>query len=671
MVSLKERSVGLMGQGLLYQEIKRHVEDRYQRVLFPVESSPQELTAGEIIVYCSDIWSPRVLQEINRRCLYARVAFLPVYTHFGECIIGPCVVPDEKGCISCAELRKLGATSAEFDHELFYQYLYEDRPLPAAQPWLSSFSMATAAALVEKEITAYLLKSGQLQTDCALLVLSLETLACSRHAFLPIPACPDCGAVSSDRSDLAIITLQSCPKPDAFTYRTRQPVASVEQLLSTYVDSRVGLVRSLTLEQSINLLPTVSSETADSRETATGTGCTFSPGQSKRVSILEVIERYAGLCPRGKHTLVKASYRQLVQQGQPALDPTRLGLQSAEQYAWYQQGHHCHPLVPYHPDRECCWVWGYSFQNQAPLLIPEHCAYYSVAISEENPAFLFDVSNGCALGNCLEEAIFHGMAEVIERDAFLLTWYAQLKVPRLALPSVTDPMIRLLVEHLQYHSGYTIHALNITLDHAIPCLCLLGIDEQNREGRPKAHVVAGSHPHPEQALLRALRELATVLTFPSHLLPEDRAQALEMLADASLVQAMEHHPLVYYLPEAFERLRFVCHTQPPQTFQQAFEGFYHQPPERMNLRDDLEDLISFYLKRGTDVMVVEQTAPEHQLCGLRCVKVIMPGMLPMTFGHYNRRITGFERLHRLPMTLGYQDHPLEETEVNPHPHPFF
>ena len=670
----QEHSVGLIGQGFLYQEVKRRVESMYQSMLFTPESSPQQLATCGIVVYCSDIWSPRMCQTINRRCLQAGVALLPVYTQFDEGIIGPCVVPREKGCANCAELRKLGAASLETDHELFYRYLYEERKLLEAQPWLSSFSVATIAALVEKEIAVYLLKSGQLRTSRALLIVSLETLECRRHTFLPHPSCPDCGELSKDRPDLAVIALQPCPKPDAFTYRKRQSETGVEQLLSTYVDQRTGLVSSLNVENK-NLLPTVTShlyaEVSDKTETADGTGCTLRPEQSKLVSVLEVIERYAGLLPRSKRTMVQASYHQLMKQGQRALDPTTLGLHSPEQYEWYQQNHHCRFLVPYHPDRVCNWVWGYSFQAQAPMLIPEHCAYYGVPTREENPAFVFDVSNGCALGNCLEEAIFHGMMEVVERDAFLLTWYAQLKVPRLHLPSVTDPLIRLLVEHLEHHSGYTIHALNITLDHAIPCLCLLGIDEQNREDVPKVHVTAGSHPHPEQALLRGLRELATVLTMPGQMLQEDRTQALEMFADANLVQEMDHHPLVYYLPEAFDRLHFLCHTQQPQTFQEAFESFYHQPPERMDLRDDLEFFINFYLDRNTDVIVVDQTAPEHLPCGLRCVKVLMPGMLPMTFGQQNRRIVGFERLHQLPFTLGYQDHPLTEAEINPHPHPFF
>ena len=669
----KQCSLGLIGQGHIYQNIKRYTENIYQIIPFTMESSPEQLATCKILIYCSDISSPMTLREINRHCLQANVALLPVYTQFGEGFIGPCVVPQKKGCTSCAELRKLGATASEADRELLHQCLHKKGEPVVSQPWLSSFSLETLVALVGEEIATALRRPDQIRTACALLTVSLETLECHKHAFLPLPSCPDCGEPSKDRAESAAIALQSRSKLDAFTYRI-QPTVNAEQLLSTYVDQRTGLVFSLTAENT-NLLPIASSqlslESGDKAEKTHGTGCTLRSEQSKVVSVLEAVERYAGLRPRSKRTMVRASYNQLTRQTQPALDPTTLGLHSPEQYEYYKQNHICRQLVPYHPDLTCNWVWGYSYQNQSPILVPEHCAYYGLPTNAENPVFVFDVSNGCALGNCLEEAIFHGILEVVERDAFLLTWYAQLELPRLNLSSVTDPTVRLLLEHLKYHTGYTIHVFNATLDHAIPCLYLLGIDEQNRAGMPKAYVAAGSHLHPEQALLKALRELVMFLTFPHQLDQQSRTQALEMLADSSLVQAMDHHPLVYYLPEAFERLHFLYHTPHPQTFQEAFCGLYRHLPERMDLRDDLEWLISFYLKRGSDIIVEDQTAPEHLPCGLRCVKVLMPGMLPMTFGQQNRRVRGFERLHQLPFTLGYRSHPLTEAEINPHPHPFF
>ncbi|HLI69823.1 MAG TPA: TOMM precursor leader peptide-binding protein [Ktedonobacteraceae bacterium] len=666
----EECLVGLIGRGLLYQNVRRHIESMYRFALFTAESSPQQLAACKIVVYCSDIWLPGVLREINRRCLQANVALLPVFTRFDEGIIGPCVIPQKQGCTSCAELRSVGTASSEVDREFLHRFCSKEHGPAVSQPWLSSFSLEVLTVLVGEEITGYTREPDHLQTINALLSVSLTTLECRKHIFLPCPSCPDCGKLSEDEADLATITLQSRPKADRFTYRIRQPVATPERILSTYVDQQTGLVSSLAAENT-HLLPIASSHLSFEGEAIAGTGCTLRPEQSRVVSILEIVERYAGLRPRSKRSTVRASYRQLLQKTEQVLDPTTLGLHSSEQYEQHKRNYSPRQLVPYHHDLVCHWVWGYSFQRQAPILVPEHCAYYGIPASAENPVFVSEISNGCALGNCLEEAIFHGILEVVERDAFLLTWYAQLQVPHLDLYSVTDPTIRLLTRHLEYHSGYTIYACNVTLDHAVPCLCLLGVDEQNRGDRPKALVAAGSHPHPEQALLKALREFAVYLAFPRRLDQQSRAQALEMLADSSRVREIDHHPLLYSLPEAFERLHFLYQSTHQQTFQEAFQDFYRYPPECVDLRDDLNHLIDFYVKHGLDIIVVDQTAPEHLPCGLRCVKVLIPGMLPMTFGQNNRRVRGFGRLHQLPFTLGYRSHPLAEAEINPYPHPFF
>ncbi|GAA3437954.1 hypothetical protein GCM10018954_075680 [Kutzneria kofuensis] len=50
--------------------------------------------------------------------------------------------------------------------------------------------------------------------------------------------------------------------------------------------------------------------------------------------------------------------------------------------------------------------------------------------------------------------------------------------------------------------------------------------------------------------------------------------------------------------------------------------------------------------------------------------MIIPGTLPMTFGHEFRRVHGLPRLHRVPQALGYRDMPLRPEEINPYPHPF-
>lgn len=93
-----------------------------------------------------------------------------------------------------------------------------------------------------------------------------------------------------------------------------------------------------------------------------------------------------------------------------ALNPLTLGVHTNEHYN--RDGF---PFKPFDPDYEQNWVWGYSLSQNRTILVPESIAYYSLG---HRDAYVYETSNGCAIGGSLEEAIFHGILEVVERDAF-------------------------------------------------------------------------------------------------------------------------------------------------------------------------------------------------------------------------------------------------------------
>jgi ribosomal protein S12 methylthiotransferase accessory factor len=94
------------------------------------------------------------------------------------------------------------------------------------------------------------------------------------------------------------------------------------------------------------------------------------------------------------------------------------------------------------------------------------------------------------------------------------------------------------------------------------------------------------------------------------------------------------------------------------------------PFQNGDLTADLRQVIDRYLGGGLDVIVVDQTTDEHRAGGFSCVKVIIPGTLPMTFGHDLRRVEGLPRLFEVPQLLGYRARRLTPEDINPHPHPF-
>ena len=677
MTSEQKKRVGCLGSGRLYQTVKSYLQQEYQ--LLEIDSINE--LAGQapecsMILYCDDQWHFQTQHRINQQCLSLGIPWLRAYCEFGTGIIGPCVDPSEAGCVACVELRRRAAMRDATDFVLLCQQDEKEKRV-REQPWLTNSHLEMLAQLVVQEVFAYLNTPDTMQTRRALLDLDLDTLHYQRHRFLPEPECPACGSMLPDTPEAATIMLQSRLKLSPSTYRIRKLSAHAKEIFETYVDVKTGLVPALVKDPNYSIAMTTAwigiSDGGEGHSQMSGTGRTLSYEQSQLAAIAEALERYGGQRPKTKRTTVEATYREL---GEQALDPTTLGLHTAEQYRLLGFRY-----IPYHPDQLCSWVWGYSFQREAPILVPKHVGYYGWlrlgakpadggTSSPEQSAFVYEISNGCALGNCLEEAIFYGILEVAERDAFLMTWYAQLSVPRLDPRSATNPEVSLMLENIESASGYTIHVFNTTLDHGVPCCWVMAVDEQERDGMPKALCAAGSHPNPELAVINALQELEMMVKRPFDDFQTSREKALDMLIDPLSVTEMEHHSLLYYLPEAFERLSFLYDSPGiPQTFQEAFSDFYNYEPT-LDLRDDLTALIDHYALCGIDIIVVDQTTPEHAAQDFHCAKVIMPGLLPMTFGHQHRRNTGFQRLYHLPAQLGYREGPLTDADINPHPHPF-
>ena len=94
-----------------------------------------------------------------------------------------------------------------------------------------------------------------------------------------------------------------------------------------------------------------------------------------------------------------------------------------------------------------------------PILVPKLLAYYSLGGEE---GFVYETSNGSAVGGSLEEAILYGIFEVVERDSFLLTWYARLQVPRLDYSSSGDSELILMIGRLTAVTGYEVRLYNTT-----------------------------------------------------------------------------------------------------------------------------------------------------------------------------------------------------------------
>lgn len=163
----------------------------------------------------------------------------------------------------------------------------------------------------------------------------------------------------------------------------------------------------------------------------------------------------------------------------------------------------------YDPARRMLWTQGYELLSRQSIWVPFDLVHINLI---EPAGSLLVTSNGLASGNTLAEAVFHGLCEVVERDAealFRLGSTDAQNAALLDLSSVSHPEVRALLQRLA-EAGLTPVAWNLTSDIALPAIRVFLYDAHadSLVNPVSAPYGAGCHFDASTALLRALTESA-------------------------------------------------------------------------------------------------------------------------------------------------------------------
>lgn len=639
----------VVGDGVLASYVCEALTGQYT-VMNQIDFKTGIPEGANLVLVLDDTWNPAIHQTAEKVLRPAGIPWLRGFVAFGEGIVGPLVRGGKQGCSQCADIRQLMAGRDRQEMWRIQQKIAADGGMER-DTWLSNMGLSQITTLLVIEAQR-IMKGDQAYSEEQICFINLKTLKSSWHTFLPDPLCTVCGQIPSDSPTDAHITLNPSPKISG-SYRCRSLDDLSKVLLKDYLDPRTGIFNGKMhdlvppfADVGVNL-PLFSGDEGVA-------GRTHSYAKSELTAILEGLERACGTNPRGKRTVVIDCYRNLKEQ---ALNPLEVGVHEKEQYARPD-----FPFEQFNPDRPINWVWGYSFLQERSILVPELLAYYSLGCGN---GFVYETSNGCALGGSLEEAIFYGIMEVVERDSFLLTWYAELPLPLLDPYTANDQELNLMIDRVRAVGGYDLYFYNSTMEHGIPSVWAMA---KNRKQKGLNLIcAAGAHLDPIRAVKSTIHEMAAMMLTLDDKFEKNKEEFLRMYHNSTRVTKMEDHGMLYGLPQAEERLQFLLDTHRPL---RSFDEEFKWNSTHADLTEDLQDILQKFRQLNLDVIVVDQSTPETKRNGLHCVKVLIPGMLPMTFGHHLKRVTGLERVLRVPKELGFKKQALTFEELNPHPHPF-
>ena len=165
--------------------------------------------------------------------------------------------------------------------------------------------------------------------------------------------------------------------------------------------------------------------------------------------------------------------------------------------------------TPLPADRPIRWLQGRSWPGGAPIWVPLDAV--SLGGEAEDLPAIGRSSNGLASGNCTEEALFHAICELIERDATSL-WSLRTDPARLAtefaVEAVADATVRQLGERIAA-AGLELRLFDQTTDLGVPSVMALIVETGG--GAARAFDLAagyGAHPVGSRAMVRAITEAA-------------------------------------------------------------------------------------------------------------------------------------------------------------------
>ncbi|MFC1412392.1 TOMM precursor leader peptide-binding protein [Streptacidiphilus sp. N1-12] len=583
---------------------------------------------------------------------------VPVRVYGRQVIVGP--LPSatrERPCPRCLARRWQAVRSPQLRDAL---ELGSGTRAAGPWPYATPFAADAVAALVAGLVAAAGVRpEPDAFPDVHL--IDLNTLMVRHYALIPDPECPSCGRPEPDTAEGAVLTLGPAPKYRPGVFRLR-PLRDYAINVPDFVNPVCGalspsIVHDVASTSTAATMGWFSMRAGDYLRQIYWGGHGDNLADSARIGIMEGVERYAGMRVRGKATTVTGT---LAEFGADAVDPRETGLYSD---AFYRDN----PWVkPFSPTGAISWVWGYSLRDHRPRLVPEILTYYHTPGLERR--FVQESSSGCASGGCLEEAVYFGLMEAVERDAFLLAWYGQQELPEIDPATSDRATTRHMVDRLAMY-GYRARFFDTRISFPIPVVT--AVAERFDRGFGRMCFGAGAGLDPESALDSALCEIATDAVKLRERAGREEPALRAMAEDFSQVRDLHQHPLVYGIPEMGEHAAFLLGERGGYS---SVDDLWWPDAQgarvSADLRDDLERCVSAVTGAGFDIVVVDQTMPEQRTLGLRTVKVLVPGLLPIDFGWSRQRALGMPRLRSALREAGLRERDLEPADFNPAPHPF-
>ncbi len=378
------------------------------------------------------------------------------------------------------------------------------------------------------------------------------------------------------------------PAPKVWTedgHRTVDPATTFKRIEPLCKTAGITRVADITGLDRVGI-PVFSSIRPDAKSGAisvyNGKGASIT--QARVSAIMEALERYSG--EWREDVLVRRMVDDMLS-SENAVDPRTLILPQRTQIHVLSQ-----PVA---------WVKGQDLIENEEVWVPASAAFHPYS-SPKDLALFRTNTNGLASGNTMEEAVVHGLCELIERDAWSIC-ESKHRVAGDILPPKDGSLIQHMLDKFS-SNGIEVRLKDLTSDIGLPTFAATA-DDVRLQDPALLCLGMGTHLNPRITVIRALTEVAQSRLTQIHGAREDT------------VRGRGARQVGYERVKRMNQMWFADSAR-------ARALTEYQSFDTADLYDDLKVILASLVKRGFKRAIAVDLTREE--LGIPVVKMIVPGL---------------------------------------------
>lgn len=311
--------------------------------------------------------------------------------------------------------------------------------------------------------------------------------------------------------------------------------------------------------------------------------------------------------------------------------------------AGYSQEQRLHLDISFDADTPFLWTKGVRLDDDTDVHVPAQLVSARYASDRGDEPLLRGINtNGCAVSDSFDDAAYKGLQELIERDAFMITFFNRITPPRIDPASIDSEETRHMLGEMKRY-GLECDILHLPTD--LPSAVMASLVRDPTGIGPAFSLGARAHHDPVQAISGAIREafgMWCVTRFKG------------------LYKKEIHHPP----SDHFRRIAYWAQPQHASTLSWLHEGPL-SPLPKAHHESDVRTLAQALSARKYTAAAVAMSPPILRNLGLHAAFVVCPELQPLNLS--DPPYLGGVRLRSVPQSLGYT--PAESPPPYPHPFP--